>query len=225
MHHENLTHAGEEAVKKMGVEAAENASAALSALIRQKVVVKTVEVRSVAIADLPLLVGLPNQQVVGLLMELSGDVFGEILLVYPKQSAMNMADFLSKRALGSTTVLDELDRSALKESGNIIAGAFLTTMSNYVHCNMVESVPELLEQTVQKMIRTAVMRFHENDMVEAIATEINFDMGASASRETTAIVETIETRGYFVLLFDGESSAKVMNALKDLSGGARMTKK
>ena len=132
---------------------------------------------------------------------------------------------MAKRSLGVTRELNELDRSALKESGNIIAGSFLAAISNYLDVNMVESTPDLASDMLKATVDTAIAKFVGAQPAEAIAMEINFGMSTSENAEAAKIVPEIQTKGYFILLLDIGSAEKVMASLKGISGGEAMIKK
>ena len=119
-----LTKEGIGELEKMAHRGAKKASESLSQLINQELEVKTLSARVHSIEKLSEIIGAPEEIVTTVIMEVRGEVDGNILLIYPQQAACNIADFLAKRKTGTTTKLDELDRSALRESGNIIAGSF-----------------------------------------------------------------------------------------------------
>jgi len=213
-----LTKEGIEALEKMSHDGAKNASESLSKLIDQKVEVKALAVRAVPIEKITELIGSPEDIVTTVIMEVTGEVAGSIMLIYPQQSAINVADFLSKRTLGTTTQLDELDKSALKESGNIISGSFLSAISNYLNINMVESIPDMATDMLKATMDFALVKFAKREVGQAVAFEIDFEMGTA---EAAADSEKISA--YFVLLLDMESANAVLESLKKISGGQEMT--
>lgn len=214
---QQLTKEGIEALEKMSHDGAKNASTALSKLIDQQVEIKALAVRAVPIEKISELIGSPEDMVTTVTMEVTGDVGGSIMLIYPKQSAVNIADLLAKRKLGTTAQLGELDKSALKESGNIISGSFLSAISNYLKINMVESIPDLASDMLKATMDFALVKFARRETGEAVAFEIDFEMG-------TAAAATDKISAYFVLLLDMESANKVLESLKKISGGQEMTK-
>jgi chemotaxis protein CheC len=220
-----FTEEGIKALEKMAQEGAQDASGALSQLINQTVNVSTMHVRSIAIEKISEFISDPEDQVATIVMYLSGDVNGQIMLIYPMRSAINVADFLAKRPLGNTSVLDELDKSALKESGNIIAGSFLASVSNYLDVNMLESIPDLKIDMLKATVDAATARFAGSKTIESIAIEVNFGMETPQGTAAIKVVPDIETKGYFILLLDLESAEKVMHSLKGISGGMRMMKR
>jgi len=210
-------------LEKMGREGAEKASESLSKIINQEIRVSTVVVRSAPLEKIAESIGKSEDLVVAILMELGGEVNGQVIMIYPQQSALNVADFLSNRTLGRTGSLSELDKSALKESGNIIAGSFLAALSNYLSINMVESVPDIANDMLRAVVESAITRFAGKEASEAIAFEINFGMGTT-SEGAAKVVPSIRTNAYFILLLDVKSAENLVGSLKKISGGKKMVK-
>jgi chemotaxis protein CheC len=217
MENDKLTKEGIEALRKMAQDGANNASASLSKLVDREVVVNTLEVRAMEVEKISEIIGSPEEMTTTVTMEVRGQVNGNIMLVYPQQSAINVADFLSKRELGTTAQLDKLDKSALKESGNIISGAFLSAISNYLSINMIESIPDVATGMLKATIDSVLSRFVLRESSEAVAFEIDFEMGTAEALSINKI------KAYFVLLLDVDSTDRVLQSLKGISGGEAMT--
>jgi chemotaxis protein CheC len=211
-----LTKEGLQALEKMAEEGATRASASLSKLINQQVDMQTLAVRALPVEKIPEILGSPEDMVTTVIMGVRGESNGNIMLVYPQQSAINVADLLAKRELGVTTQLSELDKSALKESGNIISGSFLSAISNYLQINMVETIPDIASDMLKATMDFVLARFARQEASEAVAFEIDFQMG-------TPVITADKIKAYFVLLLDVESTAGVLRSLKDISGGQEMT--
>jgi len=218
MEEQGLTREGIEALEKMANEGAKNASSSLSKLIDEEVEVKTLAVRTLPIEKVSSIISSPEVLTTTIVMEIKGDVDGSIMLVYPQQSAINVADLLAKRELGSITELDELDESSLKESGNIISGAFLSAISNYLTINMIETVPNLITNKIKDTIDLVLAGFAEKEASKAVAFEIDFAMGTTKEKDQ-------KIKAYFVLLLDVVSATKVLESLKKISGGQLMVNK
>jgi len=212
-----LTKEGIGALEKMSHDGAKNASESLSKLINRDVEVKALAVRAVPIEKISELIGSPEDMVTTVIMEVTGEAIGNIMLIYPQQSAINVADFLAKRELGSTVRLDGLDKSALKESGNIISGSFLSAISNYLKINMVESIPDIATDMLKAAMDFVLAKFAKRKIGQAVAFEIDFEMS------TTTAVTVDRINAYFILLLDIESANKVLESLKKISGGQKMT--
>jgi chemotaxis protein CheC len=211
-----LTKEGIEQLEKMAHEGAKNSSEALSKLVNQEIKVETLAVRTIPVEEIAEIVGSPEDIVTTIIMGIHGQVDGNIMLIYPQQSAINVADLLARRDLGQTSVLSELDKSALKESGNIISGSFLSAISDYLSINMVESIPDVATDMLKATMDFVLSRFATKDVSEAVAFEIDFEMGTNTGKEIERI------RAYFVVLLDVESATKVLGSLKEISGGQAM---
>ncbi|MGB2762502.1 MAG: chemotaxis protein CheC [Minisyncoccales bacterium] len=212
-----LTKEGIGALEKMSHNGAKNASESLSKLINQDVEVKALAARATPIEKISEIIGSPEDMVTTVIMEITGEVIGNIMLIYPHQSAINVADFLAKRKFHATVQLNELDKSAIKESGNIIAGSFLSAVSNYLHINMVESIPDIATDMLKATMDFVLAKFAKRDIEEVMAFEIDFEMGTTTAEGTEKI------SAYFILLLDIESANKILKSLKKISGGAKMT--
>jgi chemotaxis protein CheC len=215
-----LTEEGKKELEKMAHEGAKKASESLSKLIDKKVGVHTLAVRALPIEKITEIVAPPREIVTTVILEIQGEVDGNVMLVYPMRSAVNVADLLAKRELGATAQLSELDKSAIKESGNIIAGSFLSAISNYLSINMVESIPDIATDMIKATLDFVLARFAENEPSEAVAFEIDFEMGTKA--EKTKIKHRI--KAHLIVLLSEESAEKVLEALKRISGGEKIEK-
>lgn len=202
--------------EKMAHEGAKKASESLSKLIDKKIEVMTLAVRTLPVEKITEIVGAPEDMVTTIIMEITGDVEGSLALIYPQKSALNVANILAKREPGSTFQLDELDKSALKESGNIIAGSFLAAISDYLTINMVESIPDLATDMVKSTIDFMLAKFIKKGNTESVAFEIDFGMNTDVQGEE-------KVKAYFILLLDTASAEKVLISLKKISGGQQMT--
>jgi len=205
-------------LEKMAQAGSKNASASLSRLIDQEMKVVSLAVRTLPVEKITEIIGSPEDMVTTIIMEIKGDVFGRLALIYPQKASFNVADLLAKRENGVTTRLSELDKSALKETGNIIAGAFLSAISDYLAVNMVESIPDIATDMLKSTIDFMLAGFAKKGTSEAVAFEIDFEMGTAEEAEG-------RVGAYFVLLLDVESVTKILEALRGISGGEDMTEK
>jgi chemotaxis protein CheC len=66
---------------------------------------------------------------VGIYLLMQGDLNGQAIMIFPLDSALNLADLLLDAPPGTATSLGELERSALAEVGNLTVSYFLNAMS------------------------------------------------------------------------------------------------
>jgi chemotaxis protein CheC len=214
--HQKLTKDGLQALEKMSHKAAKKASLALSNLSTRLVKIHTINIRTIPIKNLSSILDDPGAEIISPVLQLKGDVEGVSMLIYPQNAAFTLADILCKKEPGATKALNELDKSALMESGNIVTGAFLSTLSDYLQIIFTGMVPSLKEGTLQTVIEAVIEQFKRMDIGEAISFEIDFSMGTQWQEEEE------EVKAYFVLFLDEQSTTKMFNSLRQISGGKQM---
>jgi chemotaxis protein CheC len=199
----------------MAQEAAKIAGISMGKLIRQDIKINTVAVKNMELSQLTSFVGDAAKEIAAIILDISSlDVKGSIMIIYDKQSAVNVADLLAKKPLGSSKSLSEVDKNALEESGNIIAGSFLTSLSNYTGLNMLESIPKIVIGKLKETFDEVAKNVHAK-LASTIAFEIDFEMGSSSQGDAVKIVPEIRIHAYCVLILDQESSEALLQALED----------
>ncbi|HSM35301.1 MAG TPA: chemotaxis protein CheC [Longimicrobiales bacterium] len=76
-------------------------------------------------------------------MQVLGDVTGETLQVFPYRTARRIAGILTGSDGGVAESFGDMERSALVEAGNIIAGAYLNALSDFMGMLLLMSVPTM----------------------------------------------------------------------------------
>jgi chemotaxis protein CheC len=181
--------------------AAENTSRALSQLLNQEVSIEFQKVGIKKVKDLcPLLA--PEEIVSTVLMRVSGDAEGAAMLVFPKETAFAMMNFLIGSQEDAQRHLTEMGESALKEVGNIITGAYLTVVSNAVGAKLIEHVPDLASDMFGAIMSQVIARF-AREAEDVFVVEVEFAFPPK------------RLKGYFLLLFSKADSDKVFGAMKD----------
>ena len=182
--------------------ASEKASKALSELVCRKInieVFKT-EVKEVVKVSLP--IGM-EEIVAGIFLPAGGDIRGATLLIFPKESALEMSDLILRRKMGSTKKLSALDKSALLEIGNIVSGNFLSVLANEMKIKIIEEVPIFSFDMFGAIINQVVASFHE-ESEKTLIIEILFNFKKQ------------HIKAYYLLLFEVEQFEAILDSLKSL---------
>ena len=85
----------------------------------------------------------PGAEVVAVQMAMSGNINGRTVFLLQVGAGLRLAERMLRRPRGSSTSLGELERSALNEAGNILAGAYLTALSEFLKMRLMLSPPTL----------------------------------------------------------------------------------
>jgi len=140
-----------DALKEIGSICAGNAATALSQLVNKKVEITVPEVYFLPIERVPQVVG-EDKLVVGLVVRILGDLPSVILLIFSQKDALNLASLMTNKKPSNGGVITDLERSALKEIGIILANAYMGALSVFVRFGLVPAVPELIEDMATAMI-------------------------------------------------------------------------
>lgn len=139
-----------DALKEIGGICAGNAATALSQLLRKKIDIQVPEVLFLPIEDVPRVVG-EDKLVVGLVVRILGDIPSFIVLVFSQKDALALASMMVNGD-NNRGVITDMERSALKEIGVILANAYLGALSVFVHLGLVPTVPEVIEDMAEAIV-------------------------------------------------------------------------
>lgn len=191
-----LTEPQLEALKEMFNLGIEKASSALAQMVDKEMRVNVKDVRILPLARVPAAAGGSEIKVIGVFLRMLGDVSGSVLLCFPSESALFLADLLMGREPGSTTTMSELEESAIKETGNILTNTFLNVLAEIMEARVFPSVPHLAEDMMGALMDFILIEIAQASD-HAIVAETIFDLAGN------------EIKGTF-LVFPNEKSLKIM---------------
>lgn len=129
-----------------------NAATAVSKMVNKKIEMSVPEIRLMPVTRVAEAFGNPETLVVGVYCKVLGDLSGGFLLTFPRESACALCDLLLNKKTGETKILGELDKSALSETSNIIAGTFVGALAKIMNKAMLISVPRFAFDMVGAII-------------------------------------------------------------------------
>ena len=191
-----------DALKEVANIGAGHAATALSLMTGARIMI---DVPTINVAPLEELIpGIADEgsEVVSVLMDMHGSLKGHTLLALPLATGRRLADLMLRRERRTGGALDLLEESALKEAGNILGGAYMTALSEFLGMTLLPSPPRLSVGTTE-----TVMEEHRREASSAAAaccveTEFNFE----------EIGERF--RGFFLLLPDAASFDAIFAAVR-----------
>ncbi len=186
-------------LKEIGNIGAGNATTALAEMLQCKVDMKVPQVRLLDFDEVGTLMGGEETIMAGIYLLVEGDISGSIMFLLEKESAYHLVNKLFGGMAPKGENFDDMEISALKEIGNIITGAYLNSLSTLTNLKIYPSVPDL---TV--------------DMAGAILSVPAIEFGALGDKLLliqTQFSDDYEIDGYFILVPELESYAKILSAL------------
>ena len=112
----NLTPHQLDALREVANIGAGHAATALSQMVGQPIMISVPRVNVAPLEEVPNQIASGEEPVAAVLMRMMGDLTGLTLLVFPKESALQLAGLMTRRP---TTELGMIEQSAIKEAGKI----------------------------------------------------------------------------------------------------------
>lgn len=145
-------------LKEIGNIGAGHAATALSQLLSEPITMTVPNVSIVSLSEVSEILGGAEQVVIGVYMRVFGDAPGKIVFVFTEDEAMTLVGMLTG-SRKDPQALDDYEKSALKEIGNIMTGAYLYALTKLTGYNVLSSVPVLAKDMVGAILNTALLEF------------------------------------------------------------------
>jgi chemotaxis protein CheC len=187
-------------LKEIGNIGAGNATTALSTMINGKIDMDVPIVDLLEFKELPEMIGGAENIVVGILITLEGEINGMMMFIMDTTSAFNLVNILMGKSLSQFEDFSEMELSALQEIGNIIAGAYLSSLSTLTNIRIDASIP-----------------YMSIDMAGAILSVPAIEFGKMGDKalliETQFCKDDSDVKGFFILIPTLESYNIILTSL------------
>ncbi len=162
-------------LREIGNIGAGNAATALAKLLNRKIDMDVPRVKILEFKEVNETLGGAELPVVGILLKVAGDLTGNIMFILQQQAAAILINMLMDRPLDTVQEeFSEIEISALKEIGNILAGSYLSSLSALTNLKIVPSVPDLAIDMAGAILSVPAIEFGKvGDTVLYIETEFS----------------------------------------------------
>jgi Chemotaxis protein CheC, inhibitor of MCP methylation len=167
-----------------------NAVTSLSKMISKEIKIEVPGLKVELIEKVPDFAGGADTVVSGVIMHVAGDVEGYIMMMLPHEATETICKTITNEE--EVDIMSPLNQSLIEEVGNILAGSYVSSLSNFLGLNIKLSPPM---QTF--------------DMLGAIIDHILIEMSQKAEHallfDTLFMIEGNRMNGTFLTLFDPDS--------------------
>ncbi|NLP18124.1 MAG: chemotaxis protein CheC [Firmicutes bacterium] len=150
-----------------------NAATALAQLIKHPIKMTVPAVQILSFDEVANVAGGADAIVAGILLEVSGDLQADLLLLLPWSQASSILAILLDQKTSSFHDLDEIEISALEELGNILANSFLTALAKFTKINFLPHVPSLAVDMAGAVLNLPLARLGES-VEQALVIDTKF---------------------------------------------------
>lgn len=201
----------------------ESAASVLSDMIGRKIEMSVPDVCFVAREDISRVAKHSVEEpTIGVRIGLTGDVTGDVILIFPRPSAYRLVDILMGNEPGTTTSLTEMGGSALCEVGNLAGSFFLNSLAEATGLRAMPAPPVLDGETlVSKMLEASVAT---RDASAGASKSSSSGPGQTGGRDAlvaqTVLTQSLQSiEALFFIVPTNNSLATILNALN--SGNAK----
>jgi chemotaxis protein CheC len=192
-----------DALREIANIGAGHAATALSTMTGDRIMISVPTLNVAPLEEAVARIAAPEDPIAAVLMHMLGDLTGRTLLVFPQRVAVRLAELMLRRPPGSSNGMGTIEQSAIKEAGNILSGAYMNALSDFMGIMLLPSPPSLAVDMTSAVLTTAYLQFGtDNDFVFCVESEFH-------------IKDSDEhLRGFFLLLPDIASLRAILRALK-----------
>lgn len=196
MSYQDLTTLQLDALSEVGNIGTGNAATALSQLINKKIDMTVPSINVVPFDDIFSSIG-GDEIVVGVIVRVLGEIPGNILFVFEKDTALNLVDILTGE---KEEYLSDMGNSVICEVGNIISSSYMNAISKFTGLNVMPSVPAVTYDMLGAILSTT---FIESGQFDDYVLDI----------ETLFIQNNAEISGHFYYVPMPGSLEKILSTL------------
>lgn len=186
-------------LKEIGNIGAGNATTAIANMLGLRIDMEVPNVQLLEVSKLGSAICAEDETIVGIFLEVQNDIEGSMMFLLRMDSAHYLVNSLMMRDQSYQEPFDEMDLSAMKEIGNIIAGSYLSALSTMTNLVIAPSVPYIAVDMAASILSVPAIQFGQyGDNALLIETEFEADMAIN---------------GYFILMPEQDSYDKILTSL------------
>ncbi len=186
-------------LKEIGNIGAGNATTAIATLLNVKLNMEVPNVKLMSVQDLNTAIGSEEEEIVGIYLGVQNDIDGSLMFLLKMDAAHHLVNLLLGRSVDYKEPFDEMDLSAMKEIGNIIAGSYLSALSAMTSLTISPTVPYISVDMAGAILSIPAIQFGQ--------------FGDNALLIETSFGGETMLQGYFILLPELDSYDKILASL------------
>lgn len=168
-----------DALRELGNIAAAHAATALSKLLGENILIDVSESHLFDVKDLPQAIGDVAENVAAVYIDVHEEERSIILFVFPYEKALRLSSMFLKKPYDPNQEIQEDDRSAMYEIGNICACAYLNAISKFLGITLMPSPPGLAVDMLGAILEfPATLIGERSDYAIVIETKFTFEKEA-----------------------------------------------
>ena len=198
---DNMNNMYYDVLREIGNIGAGNATTAIANMLNMAINMNVPKVELRAVEELGGSICPEDETIVGIFLEVQQDITGSMMFLMRLDSAHYLVERLMAGMDASKQGVEfsEMELSALKEIGNIIAGSYLSALSTMTNLMITPSIPFISVDMAAAILSVPAIQFGQ--------------FGDNALLIETQFGDDVMIDGYFILLPDEDSYDKILSSL------------
>lgn len=198
--YDQLNETEKDVLREIGNIGGGNAATALASMLSGRIDMSVPDLQIVDVSHVAKILGGMEQEIVGILVTMEGDINGMMMFLLDKHFTRLLINLLLNKEFESFDRINEMDLSALKEIGNILAGSYINALATMTGLNISLTPPAI-----------------SIDMAGAILSYPAALFGTIGEKvlyiEEDFIRDDDNIRGHFLIMPNPESLSKILERL------------
>ena len=154
---------------------------------------------------IPAFIGDEKNVHTAVLLALSGSAPGVLLFTFPPTSAIQMAALLSAGDRKESPILDESDRTILRNMGNTLADATIDSLSNFLTLQITKSSADIATDMLGSILDAIVVDMSARSFV-VLAFRVRFTVEVSGAEPVS---------GQMCFMFEPKATDTILTSLRN----------
>lgn len=198
--YQHITDEEMDMLREAGNIASGNAMTSLSTLINSALDMSVVRVRIENIEGLGEVLGNAEEVIAAMVINVFGDLNAMLLLALETESAIDIVKMILNKEVADLSEFDEMAHSVLCETGNILAGSYLSALNDFTGLKLDVSTPQIAIDMAGAILSYPAIEFaRSNNSMLFIET---------AFKDVNGLLN-----GTYILILDNDAYNKVIDSM------------
>ncbi|MDD2613450.1 MAG: chemotaxis protein CheC [Methanosarcina sp.] len=180
-----------------------NSATSLYKLTNSLVCTKVLDAKFELIENIPRVAGASGSPVLGSFMYIENDLKGCILILFPEKSVRSLSLIFSGEENGKISA-DTMKKSLIEEISHILAGTYVTALSDFLDLNILISTPYMVYDMFASILNS-------------VLTEMSCKMDFALLLDAEFLIKEEKVYGNILTLFDPASLDYLLRRISEMS--------
>ena len=194
---ENMNNYQLDVLREVSNIGAGNAATALSKMVRRRVDMGVPKIALLEFSEVGAILGDEEKIIAGVIVPIQGSINGVLLLILEYNDTSNLIELLTGKSYGDFSEFDELAYSAIRETGNILSGAYMSALAILTNLSVKCMIPDVAIDMAASILSIPAIGF---GMISDKVLYIDSDFAEGQDNVKAKMFLVLEAESFEILL-------------------------